>query len=173
MDPPVPPPTAPAVHVLLPLAAPQVAQQLPLNWSHFKSEFAVKPEEYVEVHLLCTNNWMNIHNIPEGVNVNRFSLTLVGEVRLWYDSLQPIANIWQALQDQFRQQYPKIGNTREQVFCAWRSFHYDENVETIDAYVHTIRQVAALLGYGEPQILEVFQNTVFNKLYWILYPIDS
>ena len=31
--------------------------------------------------------------------------------------------------------------------------------ETIDAYVTCIRQVAALLGYGELQISEVFKNT--------------
>ena len=43
----------------------------------------------------------------------------------------------------------------------------------IDVYVNRIRQVAALLGYGEPQILEVFKNTVPNKLYWILYPINN
>ena len=36
----------------------------------------------------------------------------------------------------------------------------NENVETVDVYVNRIRQVAALLGYGEPQILEVFKNTV-------------
>ena len=68
---------------------------------------------------------------------------------------------------------PKIGNTREQLLYAWRPFHYDENVEMIDAYVNRISQVAALLGYGEPQILEVFKNTVPNKLYWILYPINN
>ena len=116
---------------------------------------------------------MNIHNIPVEIKVGRFCLTLVGEARLWYESLQPIANDWPALQDQFRQQYSKIGNTREQLFYAWRSFHYDENIEMIDAYVNRIRQVAALLGYGEPQILEVFKNTVPNKLYWILYPINN
>ena len=31
--------------------------------------------------------------------------------------------------------------------------------ETINPYVIRIRQVAILLGYGEPQILEVFMNT--------------
>ena len=116
---------------------------------------------------------MNIHNIPVDLKVGRFCLKLVGEARLWYESLQPIANDWPALQDQFRQQYSKIGNTREQLFYAWRSFHYDENVETIDAYVNRIRQVAALLGYGEPQILDVFKTTVTNKLYWILYSINN
>ena len=101
--------------------------------------------------------------------IGRFCLTLVGEARLCYESLQPIVNDWPALQDQFRQQYSKIGNTREQLFYAWRSFHFDENVEMIDAYVNRMRQVAALLGYGEPQILEVFKNTVPINL----YPINN
>ena len=44
-------------------------------------------------------------------------------------------------------------------------------METIDAYVHCIRQVATLLGYQEPQILEVFKNTLPTKLYWVLVSI--
>ena len=36
-----------------------------------------------------------------------------------------------------------------------------------------MRQVATLLGYGEPQILEVFKNTLPTKLYWILFPIED
>ena len=50
---------------------------------------------------------------------------------------------------------------------------FDENMETIDAYVTDIRQVAAPLSYGEPQILEVFKNTLPTKLYWILFPIED
>ena len=50
---------------------------------------------------------------------------------------------------------------------------FDENTETIDSYVIWIRQVANLLGYGEPQILEVFKNTLPMKLYWILFPIED
>ena len=59
------------------------------------------------------------------------------------------------------------------MFHAWRSFHYDENVETPDAYVTRIRQAARLLGHGEPQGLEVFKNTVPNRIYWVLFPIDN
>ena len=73
----------------------------------------------------------------------------------------------------FRQRYSKLGNTCEQLFHAWRSFSFDENTETIDSYVTRIRQVATLLGYGEPQILEVFKNTLPTKLYWILFPIEN
>ena len=36
-----------------------------------------------------------------------------------------------------------------------------------------IGQVANLLGYREPQILEVFKNTLSIKLYWILFPIED
>ena len=47
-----------------------------------------------------------------------------------------------------------MGNTQEQLFHAWRSFHYYKNTETLDTYVTRIRYVAALLGYDESQILE-------------------
>ena len=55
----------------------------------------------------------------------------------------------------------------------WRPFHYYENVEMPDTYVTRTRQVATLLVYGEPQILEVFKNTVPNRLYWVLFPINN
>ena len=35
------------------------------------------------------------------------------------------------------------------------------------------RQVVAMLDYRELQILEVFKNTIPNRLYWILFPIDN
>ena len=46
-------------------------------------------------------------------------------------------------------------------------------MEYIDSYVTQIRQVATLLGYKEPQILEVFKNTFPTKLYWILFPTEG
>ena len=86
---------------------------------------------------------MTIHYFVEGFKVQTFCLTLLGEARLWYQSLEPINVDWQGLQNVFRQQYSKIGNTREQLFHAWRSSSFDENIETIDAYVTCIRQVAS------------------------------
>ena len=35
------------------------------------------------------------------------------------------------------------------------------------------QQVVRLLGYEDPQVLEVFKNTVPNRLYWVLFPIDN
>ena len=77
------------------------------------------------------------------------------------------------MQEHFRQQYLKFGNTREQYFHVWRSFHYDENTDTIDSYVSKTKPLAALLNYEEPHILELFKNILPSKLYWILFPINN
>ena len=97
------------------------------------------------------------------LNVKRFCLTLVGEARLWYESLRLINEDCEELQCIFRQQYSRIGNTREQLFHAKRSFHFDENTETIDTYVHHIRQASNPLGYQDPQVLKVFKSTLPSK----------
>ena len=145
-----------------------------LNWSNFKPEFSGKPEEDAEAHLLCSNDWMEAHRFDEDIKVQRFCLTLLGEARLGYQSLEPLGETtWAQLQNLFRQRYSKLGNTCEQLFNTWRSFTFDENTETIDSYMTRIRQVAYVLGYGEPQILEVFTNTLPTKLYWVLFPIEN
>ena len=69
----------------------QAIQHMPqLNCLHFKAEFAGKPEEDAEAHLLRTNDWVHTHAFSEGVKVQQFCLTLVGEARLWYESLRPL-----------------------------------------------------------------------------------
>ena len=117
---------------------------------------------------------MNAHNFEEEVKVQRFCLTLLGEASLWFHSLEPLANTtWPQLQNLFNQRYSKLGNTHEQLLHAWRTVTFNENTETIDSYVTHVRQIATLLGYGEPQILEVFKNTLKTKLYRILFPIEN
>ena len=94
-----------------------------------------------------TNDWMNTHDFPEDQKVRRFCLTLSAEARLWYTTLniQQQQLNWDSLQECFRQQYSKFGNTREQYFHAWRSFQFDEATDTIHGYIKKVKQVAALL----------------------------
>ena len=147
-------------------------QHLHITWSNFKPEFLGKPEEDAAAHLLHSNDWMNAHHFVDGVKVQRFCLTLLGEARLWFQSLEPLNDTtWPQLQNLLRQRYSKLGNMQEKLFHAWRSFNFNEKTETIDSCVMQIRQVATLLCYGEPQVLEVFKNTLPTKLYWILFPI--
>ena len=74
---------------------PQIVYQ---NWIGKKPEFSGKPEEDAESHLLSTRDWMEAHNFPEGEKVRCFRVTLIGEARLWYESLAPLDNDWPALQ---------------------------------------------------------------------------
>ena len=78
---------------------PQIIYQ---NWIGKKPEFSGKPGEDVESHLLSTRDWMEAHNLPEGEKVSCFCLMLIGEARLWYESLAPLDDDWAALQNKFR-----------------------------------------------------------------------
>ena len=102
---------------------------------------------------------MEAHNFPEGEKVRCFCIMLTGKARLWYESLVLLENDWLSLQNKFRWQYSKIGNTPEQLFHAWRTLTFDENMDTIDSYILRMSQIAAMLNYGEMQILENFKNT--------------
>ena len=99
---------------------------------------------------------MEVHNFPEGEKVRHFCVTLIGEARLWYESLAPLENDWPTLQNKFRWQYSKIGNTPEQLFHAWRTFKFDENTDSIDSYVLRMSQVAAMH--------KLWRNANFGKL---------
>ena len=97
-----------------------------MNWSHFKPEFSGKPEKMLKCIYCELMIGLTTHDFPEAVKVQRFCLTLVGEARNWYDTLEPLVMTWPESQNLFRHQYSEIGNTREQLFHTWRSFHYDE-----------------------------------------------
>ena len=171
---PVQPPPQPVPIQLAPVGmvvpAPQIIYQ---NWIGKKPEFSGKPEEDVESHLLSTRDWMEAHNFPEGEKVRCFCIMLIGEARLWYESLAPLDNDWPALQNKFRWQYSKIGNTPKQLFHVWRTFKFDENMDTVDSYVLRMSQVVAMLNYGEMQILENFMNTLPYRLYLTLINVNN
>ena len=156
-----------------PAGAVPVPQIIYQNWIGKKPEFSGKPKEDAESQLLSTRDWMEVHNFPEGEKVRCFRVTLIGEARLWYESLALLDNDWHTLQNKFRWQYSKIGNTPEQLFHAWRTFKFDENTDSIDSYVLRMSQVTAMLNYGEMQILENFKNTLPYRLYSTLINMNN
>ena len=171
---PVQPPPQPVPIQLAPagmvVPTPQIIYQ---NWIDKKPEFSGKPEEDAESHLLSTRDWMEAHNFPEGEKVRHFCIRLIGEARLWYESLAPLDDDWPTLQNKFRCQYSKIGNTPKQLFHAWRTFKFDENMDTVDSHVLRMSQVMAMLNYGEMHILENFKNTLPYRLYSTLINVNN
>ena len=105
---------------------------------------------------------MEAHNFPDEVKVRHFQLTLTG-----------LDDDWPALQTKFRWQYSKIGNTPKQLVHAWRTFKIDENTDMIDSYILRMSQVAAMLNYGEMQILKNFKNTLPYQLYVTLINVNN
>ena len=87
-------------------------QHLHINWSilsHNSQENLMKMQKYI---YFIQNNWMNAHSFVDGVKVQRFCLTLLGEARLWFQSLEPLHYItWPELQNLFRQRYSKLDYT--------------------------------------------------------------
>ena len=65
---------------------------------------------------------MDTHNFQDQVKVQKFCLTLVGEARLWYESLRPINTDWEGLQNMFKQQYSKIGTLENSYFMHGNHF---------------------------------------------------
>ena len=91
---------------------------------NFKPEFSGKPEEDAEATLLHSNDWMDAHHFNQDIKVQRFCLTLLGEARLWYHSLEPLGDTtWAQLQNLFRQRYPTLGNTCEQPISCMEIIH--------------------------------------------------
>ena len=87
-------------------------QHIHINCSNFKPEFSGKPAEDTEVHLLHSDDWMNAQHFIDDEKVKKICLTLLGEARLWFRSLEPLHNItWPELQILFRQRYSKVDNT--------------------------------------------------------------
>ena len=49
---------------------------------------------------------MEAHHFEEDIRAQSFCLTLLGEARLWYQSLEPLGSTtWAQLQNLFRQRY--------------------------------------------------------------------
>ena len=53
-----------------------------MNWSYFKPELSVKPEEDPEAHILRMIYWMDTYNFAADQRAQRFPLTLAGKARL-------------------------------------------------------------------------------------------
>ena len=75
---PQPSPLTPPIQPIVPHAQTISAEPIQpayipqLNWSHFKTEYAGKPDEDAEAQLLRMNDWMNTHAFPEGVKSPMF-----------------------------------------------------------------------------------------------------
>ena len=65
----------------------------------------------------------------------------------------------------FKKKYSKVGHTRTELYFRWRVMKWDDTGESIESYVQKIRHLANILGYGEPQVLELLKHSIPSRYF--------
>ena len=119
-------PKQPVISAIPPVPPQPVLQAaMVMIWSFFKPEFSGKPDKHPETHLLKIIDRSDKYNSAADERVGRFPLTLVGKVRLWYQSIYSFqGKLEEELEEMFRTQFSNIANKREQLLHA--TFHFNE-----------------------------------------------
>ena len=79
---------------------------------------------------------------------------------------------WNALKEQFKQQFIPVGNTREEQVASWRNIKWDGN-ETIDEFSYSVTQLGKALGLNDQHILDIFKLEMPSNIYVNLVHIDG
>ena len=94
---------------------------------------------------------------------------------MWYHSLEPINLDWQGLQNSCSDNNTtKVGNTWEQLFHTWSSFNFDDNIETIDAYITHTRESGSTFRLWRNHTFWKYSRIHFpQNCAGLLFPIDD
>ena len=87
---------------------------------------------------------------------------------------RPHANVanWNALKEQFKQQFNPAGNTREAQMTSWRNIKWDGN-ETLDEFSYRVTQLGKALGSNDQHILDTFKLGLPSNIYVNLVHTDD
>ena len=79
---------------------------------------------------------------------------------------------WNALKEQFKQQFNPVGNTREEQMASLRNIKWDGN-ETLDEFSYRVTQLGMALGLYDQHILDTFKLRLPSNMYGNLVHIDG
>ena len=130
-------------------------------------------------HLDAFDNYLEIQQINVvGANVvqiiTRCGYSLFGKVKKWFNQGRdgrPHATVadWNALKEQFKQQFNPVGNTREELMASWRNIRY----ETFDEFSYRVTQLGMALGLNDQHVLDTFKLGLPSNIYVNLVHIDG
>ena len=145
-------------------------------------KFSGEKTESVDNHLDAFDNYLEIQQINVAdANVaqiiTRFGYSLFGKVKRWFNQGRdgrPHATVadWNALKEQFKQQFNLVGNTREEQMASWRNIKWDGN-ENLDKFSYRVTQVGKALGLNDQHILDTFKLGLPSNIYVNLVHIDG
>ena len=145
-------------------------------------KFSGEKTESADNHLDAFDDYLEIQQIDVAdANVaqiiTRFGYSLFGKAKKWFNQGRdgrPHANVadWNALKEQFKQQFNPVGNTREEQMASWRNIKWDGN-ETLDEFSYRVTQLGKALGLNDQHILDTFKLGLPSNIYVNLVHIDG
>ena len=93
--------------------------------------------------------------------ITRFGHSLFGKAKKWFNQgrdgrLHATVADWNALKEQFKQQFNPAGNTREELMASWRNIIWDGN-ETLDEFSYRVTQLGKALDLNDQHTLDTFR----------------
>ena len=145
-------------------------------------KFSGEKTESADNHLDAFNDYLEIQQINVAdANVaqiiTRFGYSLFGKAKKWCNQSRdgrPYATVadWNALKEQFKQQFNPVGNTREEQMASWRNIKWDGN-ETLDEFSYRVIQLGKALGLNDQHITDTFKLGLPSNMYVNLVHIDG
>ena len=101
--------------------------------------------------------------------ITRFGYSLFGKAKKWFNQGRdgrPHATVadWNALNEQFKQHFNPVGNTREEQIASWRNIKWDGN-ETLDEFSYRVTQLGKALGLNDQHIQDTLKLGLPSNIY--------
>ena len=145
-------------------------------------KFSGEKTESADNHLDAFDDYLEIQQINAAdANVaqiiTRFGYSLLGKAKKWFNQGRdgrPHATVadWNALKEQFKQQFNPVGNTTEEQMASWRNIKWDGN-ETLNEFSYRVTQLGKALGLNDQHILDTFKLGLPSNIYVNLVHIDG
>ena len=144
--------------------------------------FSGEKNESAENHLDAFDDYpeiqqINVANANVAQIITRFGYSLFGKAKKWFNQGgdgRPHATVadWNALKEQFKQQFNPVGNTRKEQMASWRNIKWNGN-ETLDEFSYRVTQLGKALGLNDQHILNTFKLGLPSNIYVNLVHIDG
>ena len=145
-------------------------------------KFSGEKTESADNHLDAFDDYLEIQQINVvdtnvAYIITRFGYLLFDKAKKWFNQGRdgrPHATVadWNALKEQFKQQFNPVGKTREEQMAGWRNIKWDGN-ETLDEFSYRVTQLGKALGLNDQHIPDTFKLGLPSNIYVNLIYIDG
>ena len=125
-------------------------------------KFSGEKTESADNHFDAFDDYLEIQQINVAdtnvvQTITRCGYSLFGKAKKWfnqgrYGRRHATLADWNALKEQFKQQFNPVGSTREEQMASWRNIKWDGN-ETLHEFSYRITQLGKALGLNHQHIL--------------------